>query len=96
MYGLNEEQTEKLAEISVETMKGVRGMSMMLGIAKPGEPLYAGMAGAMWTDDSEAFMEPLRRADQGIRRTGRGRREVAAEVGQGRTGRDRRRQGLPR
>jgi hypothetical protein len=56
MYGLNEEQTEKLAEISVETMKGIRGMSMMLGIAKPGGPLYAGMAGAIWSDDSEAFL----------------------------------------
>ena len=56
VYGLNEEQTEKLAKISTETMKGVQGMSMMLGIAKPGEPLYAGMAGAMWTEDSEAFL----------------------------------------
>jgi hypothetical protein len=29
---------------------------MMLGIAKPGEPLYAGMAGTIWTEDSEAFL----------------------------------------
>ncbi len=57
IYGLNEEQMEKLADISVKSMKGVRGMSMALGVVEPGQPLYRGVTGTMWVDDAEAFLD---------------------------------------
>ncbi|MBN2024168.1 MAG: hypothetical protein JW809_15400 [Pirellulales bacterium] len=57
MYGLTPEQTEKMAELSAESMKGVRGMSMTLGVPKAGDPIYNGATGAMLTTDAEGYID---------------------------------------
>lgn len=56
LYGLNNQQVDKLVEISTQSMKGLRGMSMMMGVGKPGDPIYSDIAVVETVDHAEAFM----------------------------------------
>lgn len=55
IYGLNNEQIDKMVEISRDSLEGFRGMSMMMGVGKPGDPAYANIQGVMFVDDADAF-----------------------------------------
>lgn len=57
IYGLKPEQIDKMAEISRDSLKGFRGMSMMMGVGKPGDPVYANIHGIMFVDDADAFAQ---------------------------------------
>jgi hypothetical protein len=57
IYGLDEAQTKKLAEISAKSMKDVQGMSFAIGPFDSGKSIYQGMYGAMRVGDSKAFMD---------------------------------------
>ncbi|MCC6126114.1 MAG: hypothetical protein IT426_14225 [Pirellulales bacterium] len=56
MYGLGEEQIAKMSKLSMSNFKGVRSMSMSLGVGKGGEPLYANLLGTMRVDDAETLI----------------------------------------
>jgi hypothetical protein len=56
LYGLNAEQVDKLIDISRQSMKRVRGMSMVMGVGKPGDPIYSNLAITETVDDSRAFL----------------------------------------
>lgn len=60
LYGLEDEQAAKLAEISRRSMKGIRGMSMLLGVGKPGESLLSSMVVVLKVDDSDAYLANYR------------------------------------
>jgi hypothetical protein len=60
LYGLNEQQVDKLIEISNQSMKQIRGMSMMMGVGKPGDPIYSDFAVVEKVDDSKAFLAEYR------------------------------------
>jgi len=57
LYGLSEDEAEKLSELSTESMKGLRGISMAMGVGKPGEPIYSNMVGVMQVGNAQAFMK---------------------------------------
>jgi len=61
MYGLDEQQVARLAELSAGSMAGVRGMSMMLGVGELGQPLYDNMAFTMTVDDTEDYLARYRK-----------------------------------
>lgn len=56
LYGLNEEQIDRLVEIAPKYMQGMQGMSMVLGIGDPGEPLYARTIGVLRVENAQAFL----------------------------------------
>lgn len=56
VYGLDEEQVEKLMRPSVEIMKRMRAMSMRMGVGKENESIYSETSGIMWVDDATSFM----------------------------------------
>ena len=56
-FGSSGEDSKKLMEMSVETMKGVRGMSFMLGVGKEKEPLYSSMVFVVQVDDARAYLQ---------------------------------------
>ena len=55
-YGLSEEKMKKLPEFAFESMKQVNGMSMVFGVGKSGESLYANMIAIMRVNDVKAYM----------------------------------------
>ncbi len=56
IYGLSEEQVDKMSELAQNWMKGIRSMSMLFQVGQSDEPLYAKMALIMRVDDSRQFM----------------------------------------
>ncbi len=56
LYGLDEEQIEKLMRPSVEMMKSMRAMSMRMGVGKENESIYSEMSGVMRVDDAAGYM----------------------------------------
>ncbi|NQU20235.1 MAG: hypothetical protein HQ567_03060 [Candidatus Nealsonbacteria bacterium] len=56
VYGVSEEQAAELGKLSVEYMKGLRSMSMVMGVGEPGTSLYESMAVIMKVDDAKKFM----------------------------------------
>ncbi len=61
LYGLDEEQAEKMRAISRESLAGIRGMSFVLGVGEPGEPVYSNMTFSMRFDDARAYLKTYRR-----------------------------------
>lgn len=55
-YGLSEEQLDKMIQMADQSMKGIRGMSMVLSSGHSGESIYSGMAGVFGVDDSQEFL----------------------------------------
>jgi len=62
LYGLSEEETQKLMAASRQQMKNVQGMSMLMAVGKPGDPLYSNIVGVMRCQDAEAYMEQYAKA----------------------------------
>ena len=56
LYGISPEKADQLMELSRDSMKGMRGMSLMLGVGEPGDPLYGSMMFALTSDDARAYM----------------------------------------
>ncbi|NQT39738.1 MAG: hypothetical protein HQ581_19740 [Planctomycetes bacterium] len=56
LYGLDEEQAEKLLRPSIEMMKSMHSMSMRMGVGKENASLYSEMNGIMRVDDAASFM----------------------------------------
>jgi hypothetical protein len=61
IYGLNAEQVDKLTEISSQSIKQLRGMSIVMGVGKPGDPIYSNVAVVETVDDSKAFLANYRK-----------------------------------
>jgi hypothetical protein len=57
LYGLSDEQADQMMELSRDSMKAMRGMSFVVGVGEPGDPLYSNMAFSIHVDDAEAYME---------------------------------------
>lgn len=68
IYGLDAQQVDELIEISRQSMKGLHGMSMMMGVGKPGDPIYSNIAVVEMVDDSEAFLADYRKTIQAMNR----------------------------
>lgn len=56
VYGMSSEQIDKIAELSVQGMKGVRATSMLLAVGQSGEPLFSSAVTIMQVDDSSSFL----------------------------------------
>jgi len=56
LYGISAEKADELMELSRGSMKGIRGMSMLLGPGEPGEPLYSNMMFTFSLDDAPAYL----------------------------------------
>ncbi len=56
LYGLSEEQVNKMSEMSSQFFKGIRGASFMLGVGQSSEPLYSKFIGLMRVEDTQTFM----------------------------------------
>jgi hypothetical protein len=56
LYGLSEEQVNKMSETSGQLFKGIRGVLFMLGVGQSSEPIYSKFIGVMQVDNSRAFM----------------------------------------
>lgn len=61
LYGLSEEQVDELMEISGRSMSRIRGMSMLMGVGKPGDPIYSNILVTEKVDDSKAFLADYRK-----------------------------------
>jgi hypothetical protein len=56
-YGLGEEQFGKLSEQLKTNFKGLRSMSMVLGVGKSDEPIYSNLLGVMRVENAELFLK---------------------------------------
>jgi tetratricopeptide (TPR) repeat protein len=56
LYGLSEEQVNKMSETSMQSLKGIRGASFMLGVSQGSEPMYSKFIGVMQVDNTQEFM----------------------------------------
>ncbi|MGA2798147.1 MAG: tetratricopeptide repeat protein [Thermoguttaceae bacterium] len=56
LYGLSEEQVNKMSEMSSQFFKGIRGASFMLGVSQSSEPIYSKLIGVMRVENSQVFM----------------------------------------
>ena len=61
MYGLSDEQINKLMDASKLTVKGIRGMSMSLSVGKAKEPIFSRAAAVMQVDDSAEYLKNYRK-----------------------------------
>lgn len=61
LYGVTDEQADQIMEISRESMKGLRGMSFMMGVSKPGTPMYSNMVSSVQLDDAHAYLDAYRK-----------------------------------
>ena len=57
VYGLKPEQVDELTESSKGMMKGVHGMSFLMGVPGKGQPMYSKTVALMRVDDSDAFLQ---------------------------------------
>jgi hypothetical protein len=55
LYGLSSDDVDKIMEISRESMKQLKGMAFMIGVAEPGEPLYSNMTFSMQVEDTQKY-----------------------------------------
>ncbi len=61
LYGVTDEQADQIMDISRGSLKGMRGMSFMMGVSKPGAPMYSNMVFSMQMDDAHAYLETYRK-----------------------------------
>lgn len=66
MYGLDEDQIDRMIELAQPTTEGLQGMAMVMGIGQPDEPLYAAMAAVMRVDDTSEYVEKYRAYIKGV------------------------------
>jgi hypothetical protein len=63
---MTEEQQTNLTEAMRQLMKGLRGMSLVMGVPKPDEPLYSGMMGFLRVKSSERYMEEQKKSNEAL------------------------------
>ena len=56
VYGLKEEQLDKLSQSGAKMMQGVHSISAVLGVGSENEPLFSQAIGIMRVDNAQAFM----------------------------------------
>jgi hypothetical protein len=56
VYGLKEQQLDKLSQSGAKTMQGTSSISAVLELGKENEPLFAGAIGVTRVDDAQAFL----------------------------------------
>lgn len=56
IYGLSEEQIRQMPKLSLDAMKRVRAMSMVLGVGPSGTPLYSRFVLIQQVDNTASFM----------------------------------------
>ncbi len=54
--GLTDEHAKKFAELSAQSLKGMRSMSMLMGVSGPDESLYSNMLVTIEVDDSKKYL----------------------------------------
>lgn len=54
---LSEQDLKKLSKISLQSMRGVRSMALMLGVGQADEPLYSRMLSVLKTKDANTYLE---------------------------------------
>ena len=67
LYNLTPEQAQKYADLSIEAMKGLRSMRMLMGVAEPGAGLYGNTSAVLTVDDSKSYMERYEKSLAGMR-----------------------------
>jgi hypothetical protein len=55
-YGLDEKQAEELAKRILETPKGIRAFSVMMGTGQPGQPVLADMLALYHVENAEKYL----------------------------------------
>ena len=68
---LNEQQASDFTALVLKSVQGLQGMSMSMGVAAEGEPLYGNMVLALQVDDAEAYMETYQTTIEKIVEIGR-------------------------
>jgi len=68
---LNEQQASDFTALVLKSVQGLQGMSMSMGVAAEGEPLYGNMVLALQVDDAEAYMDTYQTTIQKIVEIGR-------------------------
>ena len=69
IYGgaeLSDDDLKQLTETALESMGGVRAMSMVMGNAAPGAPLYENTTFVIKTDDAHAYLAIYEKSIQGM------------------------------
>ncbi|MGD9634700.1 MAG: hypothetical protein AB7G28_16910 [Pirellulales bacterium] len=56
MYKLTPEQAQRYADLSLQAMRGVRSMKMLIGVAEPGAGFYGNTTAIMTFDDAAKFL----------------------------------------
>jgi hypothetical protein len=56
LYRLEPGQVDTMIQMSKESLVGFRGMTFLVGVGQPGDPLYSEMLGAMHVDDSADYL----------------------------------------
>jgi hypothetical protein len=57
MYGLSQEQIDKMSDQLTPKIRGLQSMSMVLGVGKDKDPIYANMLGVMRVENAQAFLD---------------------------------------
>jgi hypothetical protein len=57
LYGITPEQAEEIGKASTDTMKSIRGMSVMMKPGKTGEPIYSNIFGLLTVDNTAGFLD---------------------------------------
>jgi len=60
--GMDEQQQKNYADAMRSLMKGLHGMSFVMGTPKPGGSMYDGMAASMKVDDASSFLTNYRKS----------------------------------
>ena len=68
---LTDEQTRKLAEVSTESLKGLRSMSMMMGGGKADLPLYGDTVFVMHVDNAQEYLDKYARTIDELNKIGK-------------------------
>ncbi len=62
VYGLSDEQIDKLSQAQPSRVKGARSMSLLFGVGKSGQPLYSDMVIVTRVKDSQAYLKEYAKA----------------------------------
>lgn len=56
-YGLNDDQIAKISDLAMAKFKGIRSISMFMGVGESGDPIYANMLAIVRVDNATAFID---------------------------------------
>ena len=64
---LTEDQIKQMNDLMEKSMAGMRSMSMVMGVPKPGSSFYGNMVGVLKVDNSKEYMANYQKSIEGIR-----------------------------